>query len=165
MNAIPVAERKRTSYENFAAECPWCRRENIFNRASDLKTFEPIAGRDVSCLSAAEAPEFIARAIWLRFTPIRFNSRSSAASAAVTRTPSVRSRQLKFTFQSRTFKVKYDHSIGGRGGIQIVEVLSRRGSPEGDGVIEIKSLSEAEKFYNDAEEMLRQFLRQAQNQP
>ena len=53
MNAIPVAERKRTSYENFAAECPWCRRENIFNRASDLKTFEPIAGRDVSCLSAA----------------------------------------------------------------------------------------------------------------
>ena len=53
MNAIPVAERKRTSYENFAAECPWCRRENIFNRASDLKTFEPITGRDVSCLSAA----------------------------------------------------------------------------------------------------------------
>ena len=76
-----------------------------------------------------------------------------------------RSRQLKFTFQSRTFKVKYDHSIGGRGGIQIVEVLSRRGSPEGDGVIEIKSLSEAENFYNDAEEMIRQFLRQAQNQP
>ena len=76
-----------------------------------------------------------------------------------------RTRQLKFTFQGRTFKVKYNHSIGGRGGIQIVEVLSGRGSPEGDIVIEIKSLSEAEKFYNDAEEMIQQFLRKAQNQP
>ena len=70
-----------------------------------------------------------------------------------------RTRQLKFTFQGQTFKVKYNHSIGGRGGIQIVEVLSGRGSPEGDIVIEVKSLSEAEKFYNDAEEMIRQFLR------
>ena len=76
-----------------------------------------------------------------------------------------RSRQLKFTFQGRTFKVKYDHSIGGRGGIQIVEVLSGRGSPEGEEVIEIKSLSEAEQFYINTEEILRQFLRQAENQP
>ena len=53
MNAIPVAATKRTSYENFVAECPSCRRENIFNRASDLKTFEPIAGLNVSCQSAA----------------------------------------------------------------------------------------------------------------
>ena len=58
VNAIPVAERKRTSYENFVAECPWCRRENIFNRASDLKTFEPIAGLNVSCQSAACAKPF-----------------------------------------------------------------------------------------------------------
>ena len=68
-------------------------------------------------------------------------------------------RQIGFTFQGRTFKVKYDHSIGGRGGIQIIEVLPGRGSPEGEIVIEIKSLSEAEKFYNDAEEMIREFLR------
>ena len=53
MNAIPDAECMRPSYENFVAECPWCRRESIFNRASDLKTFELIAGRDVSCLNAA----------------------------------------------------------------------------------------------------------------
>lgn len=52
MSAIPVAENRRTSYENFVAECPWCRSENIFNRASDLKTFEPIDGREVSCQSA-----------------------------------------------------------------------------------------------------------------
>lgn len=51
MSDIPVARNKRTSYENFIAECPWCRNKNIFNRASDLRTFEPIAGRDVSCQS------------------------------------------------------------------------------------------------------------------
>lgn len=51
MNNIPLATKKRTSYENFVAECPWCRKESIFNRASDLKTLEPISGRDVSCLN------------------------------------------------------------------------------------------------------------------
>ena len=48
---IPIAERRRTSYENFVAECPLCGHECIFNRASDLCTFEPIAGLDVSCLN------------------------------------------------------------------------------------------------------------------
>jgi hypothetical protein len=51
MNNIPNARNKRTSYENFVAECPWCGKECIFNRASDLCTFEPITGRDVSCQS------------------------------------------------------------------------------------------------------------------
>ena len=51
MSNIPIASKKRTSYENFVAECPWCGNENIFNRASDLCTFEPIAGRDISCQS------------------------------------------------------------------------------------------------------------------
>lgn|SRR3989442_5023317 len=31
--------------------CPECGKDSIFNRASDLHTFEPIAGRDVVCLS------------------------------------------------------------------------------------------------------------------
>jgi hypothetical protein len=51
MSNIPIASKKRTTYENFVAECPWCGKESIFNRASDLRTFEPIAGRDVSCQS------------------------------------------------------------------------------------------------------------------
>jgi hypothetical protein len=51
VNGIPVARGTRTSYENFAAECPWCDKESVFNRASDLGTFKPILGRDVSCLS------------------------------------------------------------------------------------------------------------------
>lgn len=51
MMDIPIAFKKRTSYENFVAECPWCGEESTFNRASDLGTFEPIAGQDVSCLN------------------------------------------------------------------------------------------------------------------
>ena len=74
-------------------------------------------------------------------------------------------RQLRFTFQSRTFRLKYDHSLGSRGGIQIVEVLSGQGSPEGDIATSIMSLSEAERFYNDAEEIILQFVRQAPNHP
>ena len=71
-------------------------------------------------------------------------------------------RQLKFTFRGRTFKVKYNHQIEGssRGGIQIIEVLSGRGSPEGGTVTSITSLSEAERFYKDAGEIIRQFVRQ-----
>jgi hypothetical protein len=48
---MPIARKKRTSYENFVAECPSCGEESIFNRASDLRSFEPIAGRDVTCLN------------------------------------------------------------------------------------------------------------------
>lgn len=53
MTDMPIARKQRTSYENFVAECPSCGVESIFNRASDLGSFEPIVGRDVSCLSAA----------------------------------------------------------------------------------------------------------------
>jgi hypothetical protein len=38
-----------STYENVYAECPHCGYRNVFNRASDLKTFEPIAGLDVAC--------------------------------------------------------------------------------------------------------------------
>src|SRR6266498_3552998 len=51
MSEVPYAERKRTSYENFVAQCPWCGHESIFDRATDLKELSPIAFRPVSCLS------------------------------------------------------------------------------------------------------------------
>lgn len=51
MKDIPTARNRYTSYENFVAECPWCLKDSIFNRASDLQTFEPIAGLDVLCQS------------------------------------------------------------------------------------------------------------------
>lgn len=45
------AERQKSNYENFIAECPYpdCKSENIFNRVSDLKTVEPIAFKEVEC--------------------------------------------------------------------------------------------------------------------
>jgi hypothetical protein len=52
MSGIPAANTILTSYENFVAECPWCGKECIFNRASDLHSFEPISGCDVSCQNA-----------------------------------------------------------------------------------------------------------------
>lgn len=53
MSNIPVAENSRSTYENFVAQCPTCGKESVFNRASNLETFEPIAGRDVLCLDSA----------------------------------------------------------------------------------------------------------------
>lgn len=39
-----------SSYENVRAECPWCRRESIFNRPSDLNGAVAIANMTVECL-------------------------------------------------------------------------------------------------------------------
>jgi hypothetical protein len=44
-------------------------------------------------------------------------------------------------------KAKYNHEVGARGGIEIVEVLSGRGAPEGDVVIQVRNLAEAEDCY------------------
>lgn len=51
INSAPGATNKHASYENFSATCPTCGVESVFNRASDLNTFEPISGRDVVCLN------------------------------------------------------------------------------------------------------------------
>ena len=58
MNEIPYTEKKRTSYENFVAQCPWCGQESIFNRATDLKDLRPVAFRTVSCLNPACGKQF-----------------------------------------------------------------------------------------------------------
>lgn len=50
MEQIPKAKDMRPTYENFIACCPWCERENIFNRASDLKNLAPISYLEVGCL-------------------------------------------------------------------------------------------------------------------
>ena len=46
MNAAKI---KSSGYENVVVECPLCNYELIFNRASDLRTFESISGANVSC--------------------------------------------------------------------------------------------------------------------
>ncbi|MDE2928452.1 MAG: hypothetical protein OXT71_18875 [Acidobacteriota bacterium] len=74
-------------------------------------------------------------------------------------------RQLGFTFQDCKFKVKYDHTIGSRGGIQVIEILPGRGEPEGGIVTSITSLREAEQFYLHAEKILRKLVQQKTNRP
>lgn len=69
-----------------------------------------------------------------------------------------RSRQLEFVYRSRRFKAKYDHRVGARGGIRVVEVLPGRGSPEGDTVLEIASLRDAGSFYAEVRETLDEFI-------
>jgi hypothetical protein len=48
MTALKALEKNPT-YENFEARCPHCKYWNIFNRASDLKTFRLISGAVVIC--------------------------------------------------------------------------------------------------------------------
>ena len=59
-----------------------------------------------------------------------------------------RNRQLRFGFQGRSFKAKYNYKAGPRGGIEIVEVREGRGSPEAKTVTSIANLRDAEDFYN-----------------
>jgi hypothetical protein len=46
---IPYSTDTDATFENFIAMCPNCGFRNIFNRASDLQTFEPIDDREVVC--------------------------------------------------------------------------------------------------------------------
>lgn len=58
MNRIPQGKDMKSTYENLIASCPWCGRENIFNRASDLKGFDRIDYLEVLCLFADCAKPF-----------------------------------------------------------------------------------------------------------
>ena len=71
-----------------------------------------------------------------------------------------RSRQIGFSYHERQFKVRYVHRTKGcpRGGIQIVEVLPGRGAPEGNLVVEIGSLADAERVYHKLGQELSAFL-------
>ena len=60
-----------------------------------------------------------------------------------------RNRQLRFEYRGRSYKARFNHRIGSRGGIQIVEILPGRGSPEGQVVRSITNLEEAADFYDD----------------
>ena len=49
---------KHLTFENFEVRCPHCLKWNIYNRASDLKTFRPISGMNVLCQHTDCAKEF-----------------------------------------------------------------------------------------------------------
>ncbi len=67
-------------------------------------------------------------------------------------------RQLGFQYKGRTFKARYNHKAGGRGGIEIVEILPGRGAPEGKVAVSIISLSDAEDIYTSLRYRLNQFI-------
>jgi len=71
-----------------------------------------------------------------------------------------RSRQIGFDYHGRQFKVRYIHRSKAcpRGGVQIVEVLPGRGAPEGNIVVEIGSLADAERVYHKLGQELNAFL-------
>lgn len=70
-----------------------------------------------------------------------------------------RQRQIMFDYRDRQFKAKYNHKAGSRGGIEIVEVLQGRGSPEGNTVIQVKNLAEAEVCYLTLKKRLDAFVK------
>ncbi len=70
-----------------------------------------------------------------------------------------RQRQIMFEYKGRQFKVRYNHKTGSRGGIDIVEVLRERGSPEGETVLQIKNLAEAEQCYLSLKARLNSFIK------
>ena len=49
MNNILYTKKKNPTYENFEAECPYCFHFNIYNRATDFKTFNPVSFKTVKC--------------------------------------------------------------------------------------------------------------------
>lgn len=59
-----------------------------------------------------------------------------------------RSRQLIFEFKEQRWRLRYNHSLKPRGGIEIVEIQHSRGEPDGSVVATIRSLAEAEDFYS-----------------
>jgi len=60
-----------------------------------------------------------------------------------------RNRQLRFEYRGRSFKARFNHKAGSRGGIEIVEILPGRGAPEGKLMRSITNLDEAADFYDD----------------
>ncbi len=65
-------------------------------------------------------------------------------------------RQLWFEHGGRSFKARYNHLVGQKGGIEIVEVLQGAGSPEGSVVYSITSLKGAEEFYKKSPKIFQQ---------
>jgi len=68
-------------------------------------------------------------------------------------------RQIMFEYKGRQFKARYNHKTGTRGGIDIIEVLRKKGSPEGGIVFKIKNLAEAEDCYLSLKSRLDSFIK------
>jgi hypothetical protein len=67
-------------------------------------------------------------------------------------------RQVKFRYRGRRFKVRFNHSIGGRGGIEIVEYFAGPGAPEGEVAVQIANLDDAHDVSENLEARLDQVI-------
>jgi hypothetical protein len=65
-----------------------------------------------------------------------------------------------FDYNERQFKAKYNHKTGPRGGIEIIEVLHGRGAPEGNSVLQVTNLADAEDCYLTLKKRLDTFIKQ-----
>jgi len=65
-----------------------------------------------------------------------------------------RARQLLFNYEGHLFKARYNHKVGSRGGIEILEVLKGRGAPDGEIVMQIANLQDAENTYLNLQDEL-----------
>lgn len=70
-----------------------------------------------------------------------------------------RERQIVFRYSGRKFKARYNHRAGMRGGIDIVEVVPGQGAPDGEIVLRITNLTEAENAYLNLDRALHGFVR------
>ena len=71
-------------------------------------------------------------------------------------------RQIMFGYKDHQFKVKYNHKVGSgfsRGGLEIVEVLAGKGAPEGETLLQVKNLAEAEDCYLTLKSRLDSFVK------
>ena len=69
-----------------------------------------------------------------------------------------RTRQLTFEYRGKKFKVRYNHQIRRRGGIEIVEILPGRGTPDGEVVFQARNIRDAEDIYLGLGRLLDQVL-------
>lgn len=70
-----------------------------------------------------------------------------------------RLRQVMFDYRNHTFKVRYNHALGSRGGIEFVEVLPGKGQPEGSVALHVANLTEAETAYKNLKRQLDTFIK------
>lgn len=70
-----------------------------------------------------------------------------------------RVRQVLFDYKGRRFKVRFNHKVGRRGGIEFVEIRPGRGQPDGDIAVEVASLKDAETVYRDLRKQLNAFIK------
>jgi hypothetical protein len=115
---------------------------------------EQVANRFVRYLAIgySDRRHVIRVAHWLGFL-IKAIDRASEGSFWISST-----RQIKFEYRGHKFKARYRHKIGNRGGIEIVESLQLKGSPDSDPAVQILNLDQAADVFDTLEHRLDKYI-------